>query len=239
MHRQTVGAPGRPRPRCCRRRSRRPPCGRPSAPPRVDGPGCERLKASASRSQVASQPVRIRRASPLRISTPSAFATASSSSGVITSPAGRCVDAAMRGHVEQHAAGDDRAHVVDRVAGRAARGHVLGRGPTVVERAVAEDVAQRVHVRGAVGVDHEDVLGAAGTGALRVAVQRDVPVLVAAGPDRSFGAQRDRERVDAPVARQPRRRGGHLGRDVVERAALVLVAPLAPVPRSLASCAPP
>ena len=143
-------------------------------------------------------------------------------------------NAAVPGHVQQHAPADEAVLVSGDVEGRGSlRGHDLLGWPAVVDPALVGDVAQRVHVSVAVAVERQaHVVGGEGQRA-----RPDVDVMAlnhvmddGAGVVRAGGGvHRDRHR-HVPAGPDQGGRGPHAGRaEVVERAALIVGTPAAPV----------
>ncbi len=131
---------------------------------------------------------------------------------------------AAGGDVEEHAAGRQAVKVsVDRAPGRPGRGQAVLESSAVVELAVPRHVAQRVDVRDREAVIHEVEPIEHHVGALAARRERHVV------HDRRLGPDVSRER-DRPAGSHQRRglralRGG----DQIRGAALVVVAPAAPV----------
>ena len=105
------------------------------------------------------------------------------------------LDTVMTGDVDQDSTRDNAADVADSVLASAGRvDRVLRRVP-VVHLSVRENVAERVDMRRAVRMDHQDVLSAAGAIAVNVTEHRHVPILVARRPNGSLGLEQDRKRI--------------------------------------------
>ena len=141
--------------------------------------------------------------------------------------------------VEQHAAAD---HLVlgmlDAEHGEAARVDQLG-VVAVIGLVLVEDVAERVPMRGALHAQHQRVVGVAdlvpvllagdGVGAGGEHLVDRVEAAAEQAVLRAVAVERDAEREHLAGADQARRLDDVLGRDVVERADLVVLAPAAPV----------
>ena len=181
------------------------------------GPCCSRQRH---------RPVRTRSTSPVPTRTPARASATSRSSTVIARAGLEGVNAERGRDVEQDAAGHDPvAERVDAELRGAVRGHHVG-GAAAVHLAVPEDVAQRVEVARGVAVrgDAEPVGAVAlGDGAGHVVLDGALVV------DRRLGGQGPRARHGPAAADERGRRGGVLRSQVVEAAALVVVAPASPV----------
>ena len=179
--------------------------------------------------------------SPARTSTPCfARPRPARSSAVMLRPSVTWVVVAEVGdHVEQHGAGGEAADLVDAEALGAAEGVHLVVADAVVVLVVAVDVHERVHVRGGVRRHHQHVL--VGAGAVLAAVHRVDAVVggvLQGEPHRgaavvherhALALDRDAEAVHLAGGDRGGGRLDDLGRELVERAALVVVAPAAPV----------
>ena len=129
--------------------------------------------------------------------------------------------AAVARHVEQHALGDDAvAPGVDGAPGGSLRGHAGVRVAAAPHPVDVPHVAQRVDVRDGLAVVDEAYVVDAGAGAVRARALADEVLL---------GLEHPAHRDPAAVADQTGRRSALLGRDEVDGALLVVVAPPSPV----------
>ena len=154
--------------------------------------------------------------------------------------AGELVDSSHRSDIEEHAAADKRAHVLDPEHGRTAeRGDGVGRD-TVVQRACVADMAECVPVGRSLQTHHDMVVVEVGDHGVAVGVAEIRVVDVVhrpqwvdpAGYRTDLGSvRREIDRHRDPPARTDCRRSvgnGFVG-EQVERAEAVVVTPPAPV----------